>query len=63
MLNRHVEIPAYLRVFLHRIENLKRKLRRIGVHKAYPLNSVDGTQLAKQLGQPAFAIQVDPIVG
>ena len=63
VLKSHVKILADLRFVADYIEQVPRKLVRIGVMEAYPFHSWNVCHARNKLGNVVFAVQVYPIVG
>ena len=58
-----VEIATHLRILAHHVEQVRRKLHRIGVVQANPLHTVDFGDFPNQIGDSVASVEVKTIVG
>ena len=63
VLERDVEVFAYLGLAGHHFDHLVGKGRRVGVVEADPADAVDPAQGLEQLGQSSASVEVESVVG
>lgn len=63
MLERYINVTAYLRLLPHGGKHIVGETGRIGIVKSYPLHAGYGGQTTQQTAQTAFSVKVHTVVG